>query len=165
MSFSSQSHPYDQTLITRDANRFMLFFADGTFNLGNPMESRMEKNNSNLISQLNNHLNSPSLQYNGTSAHRNSFVLSQKAATNVKRVLNGRSANLESKNNRLNSSFIVSDPITIVPPSQQQQQQSSENRNLNSTFELPGSSHQFSTITKVELFTEKCLCLFLFFSL
>lgn len=95
----------------------------------------------------NNHQSSPSLHYNGTAAHRNSFVLSQKNATNVKRVLNSRNPNLESKNNRLNSSFIVSDPITILQPSAQ----SAEDKNLNSTFELPSSSHQFSTITKVRL--------------
>ena len=97
--------------------------------------------------QPTNYQSSPSLHYNGTAAHRNSFVLSQKNATNVKRVLNSRNPSLESKNNRLNSSFIVSDPVTILQPSQQQQ--AADEKCMNNTFELPSSSHQFSTITKV----------------
>lgn len=63
--------------------------------------------------------------------NRNSLLLGPKSVTNVKRPLNN--GNLESKNNRLNASFIVSDA-------------SMDDKNTNNTFVLP---NQFSTITKV----------------
>ena len=63
----------------------------------------------------------------------NNLVFNQKNVTNVKRILNQRN-NLESKANKLNSSFIVSDSM-----------QSNEDKNTK--FDL--QPNQFSAITKV----------------
>ena len=79
--------------------------------------------------------NSPSIKkpINMTQQRANNLVFNQKNVTNVKRILNQRN-NLESKANKLNSSFIVSDSM-----------QSNEDKNTK--FDL--QPNQFSAITKV----------------
>ena len=109
----------------------LLHHLDGTFNLGNPMDCQSAINGTVTVKKEKSLPNS------------RSFILNQKNASNLKRALNhnNRNGNLDVKNSRLNSSFIVGDINEV-------KQSTDDRRDDFKTTNLP-SPNQFSTITKV----------------
>lgn len=106
---------------------------DGTFNLGNPIDCQLSTNNGTAT-----------IKKEKSLPNSRSFILNPKTLIKRPNAM-GKNGSLDSKNNRLNSSFIVGD---INEVKQSTDREDVKKINLPNFNQMP-SSNQFSTITKV----------------